>query len=488
VLRTRHFTELWVGVHSAWGGAFYGNVARNFLRYGWDTALAPVVSSGIVDPAQFEFYYHHPPGVMWLTALSFLVFGVHEWSARLAPLVFSLLTMVLVFRFASAFGRTAALCALAIFAVLPVETYYATHLDPNGSMSIFFTALAVDSYRRGLTSDRPRDWAFCAGAIVLGCLTGWFTYLIVPGIVLHHWATRGLRPRLWLLPVCAVAVFALFLAHRELALTTGRPEVYDALGDRLVKRTVDFGAGRAAIMATYARFFWTLYTPPVVALTVAWAGLFVSDLRKKQLQAADWCLAILFSYGLLYALAFPGHLPGHDFFVRTYAPAVAIAGGVVLSRAAKRLRSQATLRSQETLRGHAAQCIALGVVLAAIGVVATVKTRALYWADDRSNGFLMQGIGEAVGQLTTLRDPVLLPIRDDRVLQYYVDRPVTFGLDTPAKIASATATATRPYLIAVPERNAGEFPEVLAYLEARYPLQRTSGVLLFQGRGPDRLR
>src|SRR5688572_21712844 len=96
-LRVPTFLEPWVGSHNAWGGAFYGNVARNFVRYGYlQTEFAPVVSTGLVDPSQFEVYYHHPVLSMWLTGLSFHAFGIHEWSARLAPLVFGLLTIALV--------------------------------------------------------------------------------------------------------------------------------------------------------------------------------------------------------------------------------------------------------------------------------------------------------------------------------------------------------------------------------------------------------
>jgi len=478
--------ELWTGVHNAWGGAFYGNVARNFVRYGWATAFAPVVNSGVVDPSQFELYYHHPPLTMWLTAVSFQAFGVHEWSARLAPLSFSLLTMALVFEFARAgFGKGTALCALLFMAVLPIDAYYASHLDPNSSMSIFFTALTVEGYRRWLHSGRDRDYAICVISIVLGCMTGWFTYLVVPGIVAHFWLThrsaggpenvrstmarRGMWVRLCLLPAFAVVVFGLFLLHRQIAFSTGRHEIYDPLASRFLKRTVNYDVSRLAIMATYLKNIGRMYTPPFVALTAAWVVVFVHDYRKKRLQPADWCIAIMLSYGVLYAFAFPGHLLNHDFFVRTYAPGVALACAVVVSRAASALRRPLVRR------------VVIGVVIGGSCAVGIVRTRTLYSWDDRTNGRLLQGFGEAVAALTTPRDPVFLPIQDDQVLQYYVDRPITFDLDTREKLEAAVAAATGPYLIALPERNAGNFPELLAYLQERYPERRSKGLFIFQG-------
>jgi 4-amino-4-deoxy-L-arabinose transferase-like glycosyltransferase len=474
-LRTQTFTDLWTGVHNSWGGAFYGNVARNFLRYGWSTAFAPVVNSGVVDPSQFEIYYHHPPMTMWLTSLSFLVFGVHEWSARLVPLFFSFMTMALVFVFArSAFGRGAALCALAVFAVLPIDAYYGAHVDPNSSVSIFFTALAVEGYRRWLSSRRTLDYAIMAGAIVLGCMTGWFTYLVVPGIVMHGWLIyapadrKAMLARLWPLPALCVGVFSLFLLHRRIALSGGRTEIYDALGDRLVMRTLDFGLDRTVIMTQYLREIWWNYSAPIVLISAAWFTYFVHGLVRRRLETADWCIFILWTYGLLYAFAFPGHLISHDFFVRTYAPGVAIASGAII------------WRTSGLLRVPLLRYGSIALVLALVGGIGVRETLSRYAGDDRTNGPLLQGFGELVAEVTTPADPVFTPV-GDRVMQYYVDRPMTF-VETPEELEAAAATVGGAHLVIVPERSADEFPELVTYLRDRYTERHARGLYMYQGR------
>ena len=53
IVRVPTLTQPWVGVHNAWGGAYYSNVARNFDRYGLDTRLAPIVNTGVVEPVEF---------------------------------------------------------------------------------------------------------------------------------------------------------------------------------------------------------------------------------------------------------------------------------------------------------------------------------------------------------------------------------------------------------------------------------------------------
>ena len=476
VLRVQTFTDTWTGVHNAWGGAFYGNVARNFLRYGyWTTSFAPVVNSGVVEPRLFEIYYHHPPLAAWLTSVSFLIFGVHEWSARLVPLIFSLATMALVFQFAKAeYGKGGALCAFLVVAVLPVDAYYAAHLDPNSSQAIFFTALTVEGYRRWLGSGRRRDFAIILIAIVLGCMTSWFTYLVIPGLVAHGWLIhrpgerRVMLARLWPLPAAVLVVFVLIMAHRAIALSGGRPEVFDPLRERLLKRTFDFGSDRLAIMLIYLKQIWQLYTFPVVVLSAAWFSYFVYSLWKRQLRTAEWCILILWSYGVLYALAFPGHLVNHDFFVRTYVPGVAIACGFVVWRLASAVRAPVARR------------VVAGLLLTVVGTAGISATLGLYGQDDRTNGVILREFGDAIAAITTPRDPVFLPLGDN-VMQYYVDRPMTFNLDTPDKLAAAVAAATGPYVIVVPERSAQRYSEVLAYLRERYPERRAKGLFMFQG-------
>ncbi len=481
-IRVHGFTEPWAGVHMAWGGAFYGNVARNLVRYGYlATGLAPIVSTGVVDPSHFQLYYHHPLLSMLVTSVSFHAFGVHEWSARLAPLIFSLMTMGLVFQFArEEFGRITALVALIFFALIPVEAYYATHLDPYGSMSIFFTALAVDSYRRWVVSRSNVHYALCAASIGLGCFTGWFTFMVIPGIVAHglfvldkRWR-RDAWLRLLLLPALSVVVFGIFMLHRKLLFASGLTEIFDSLGDRLQKRTADMELSRLGIARTHIDHIWTLYTPAFVAMTAAWVILFIRDVAVRQARLADWCIAILLSFGVLYGLTFPGHLPSHDYFVRPYAPGTALASAVLLSRVAQSFRS--SLMRTVT-------------VVAVVAVTAVFSLQALNWlfSIEGHPGVAMTGYSEAVAAVSTPQEPVFTPLPDDRVLSYYLDRPMTYDVNTPARLEAAIASAEADYLIAVPEAKASRFPEILAYLQKRYPEQRDKGLIIFEG-GKDRIQ
>ena len=100
VIILRDIRDPWTGLHD-WNGAFYSQLARNLLRYPFDMHHGmPVVAVGDALPqdGEWSFYPTHPPGLVWCIAVSFRIFGEHEWAARLVPILASLATLSLLIR------------------------------------------------------------------------------------------------------------------------------------------------------------------------------------------------------------------------------------------------------------------------------------------------------------------------------------------------------------------------------------------------------
>jgi hypothetical protein len=70
-------------------------------------------------------------------------------------------------------------------------------------------------------------------------------------------------------------------------------------------------------------------------------------------------------------------------------------------------------------------------------------------------------------------------MRDDRVLSYYLDRPTSFGIDTPARLDSAARASATPYVVIVPERLASRYPDLVAQLRAGYSERRAQELMIF---------
>lgn len=129
--------------------------------------------------------------------------------------------------------------ALLFTAIMPIENYYGAHVDVYGSLSVFFSLLALYGYARWLDHHRTHHLALCILGIVLGSMTAWYTYFLVPLILAHYYhfyfvpgKSRDLR--LLIIAGSAIAVFALFMLHRYMLLGSGRGEVLGALTEKVL--------------------------------------------------------------------------------------------------------------------------------------------------------------------------------------------------------------------------------------------------------------
>ena len=486
-LRSPNLLGPWLGVHNAWGGAVYGGIARNFSRYGYgETRLGPVSNSGLAAREEFEYYYHYPPLLVWLVSLSYQAFGVHEWSARLVPLSFSLLLMALVYRFAwRAFSRSVGLVSLLFSAVLPIESYYGAHVDVYGSVAVFFSLLTVYGYFRWLTTRARLHLAMCMAGVVFGCMTAWYTYFVVPLILVHYYRREG-EPgsprshRLLILPAAAVGVFLLFLLHREVVLADAKGELYGTLLEKLRIRASfpRVVGGRELSPLQLGRHVLRdvvrMFSAPLLALAGLGLALFARDRVRGRLGDGDWCLLILLAFGLFHSLAFPSLVPGHDYLAVCYAPGVSVAAAVTFAWAIERIGREWNQTARTT---------AVGALLAVIVGVSLAGTRRLRSEDDLKWAQTLVRWGEIIRRLSPPRASVLSPDAPDRVFQYYADRAMVFRADTVEEVRAAEVKdrgdRRPPPLFVCPRRSAGDYAEVLSYLDGKYRAQEEGGLIAY---------
>ncbi len=136
--------------------AVQAQIARNMLASGdW-------VTSHIDGLA----YLEKPPLLHWITAVSFKVFGVHDWSARI-PIALSAIALCLL---TTAFGAWAFGKRAGLYAGLCMSTcvglFLFTRILIPDVMLTFAVALAMWGFLRALDGDEPHPglWAFLMAA------------------------------------------------------------------------------------------------------------------------------------------------------------------------------------------------------------------------------------------------------------------------------------------------------------------------------------
>ncbi len=117
--------------------ARYAEIAREMLQSG----------NLLVPHLNYVAYVEKPPVLYWLTTLSFWIFGVSEFAARL-PVALSAITGILATYFFAlrAFGRRHAILAAAILATTPLYALMAQVLTTDMTLTAFVTIATFALY------------------------------------------------------------------------------------------------------------------------------------------------------------------------------------------------------------------------------------------------------------------------------------------------------------------------------------------------------
>ena len=330
--------EPFVGQHDT-GGASMANYARNMVRYGyWETKMGLIVDSGsLPDEHDRHYYLHGSPLLAFLISLSFRVFGVHEWAARLVPIAQALMCVLLVILICERlWGRGVAVVASGILVVSPVFAYYGRVVEfvPFGFAYLLTMVYAyVRWYRRG--SDR---WLWLLAVVTLvgavASFEAWFLAFLLMG---HHVLTAKRRSGAVLLLAVAVVLGLGLLAGHVSWLIGARRMAADALA--ALKRRGVLAEGDVGFAGAFVRqAVWAVeYVTPVPLLLCAiWAGTTVVRWCRSRLSwrrdLRSTLLLLLMANPVLIALALPGYSGNHEYSLYGLMPPVAIASALGLRR------------------------------------------------------------------------------------------------------------------------------------------------------------
>ncbi len=220
--------------------AVQAQISRNMLESGdWVTPHL----NGIA-------YLEKAPLKYWTIAVSFAIFGVHDWSARLPVVLFTILLCWAAARIGAwAFGeRTGLYCGLVMSTCLGLWLF--TRILLPDAMLTLSVALALWGFARALDRDEPHPgrWAHVAGACVgIGLLLKGLIAAVFPigTAIIYLACTRQLfRRETWRrLHIFTAALLALAIAAPWHVLATLRNPPY-------FEFTMHSGPGQ------YHGFFW----------------------------------------------------------------------------------------------------------------------------------------------------------------------------------------------------------------------------------------
>jgi hypothetical protein len=462
--------------------AVIAQLARNHVRYGlgfthgygtWGDTVAP--------PSSPQRYLSHPPLLALFTASSLAVFGDHEWSARLVPIVATLGSALLLTTITARLGG-AALGALAgfFFVTLPLTAWFGRMVCHEAPVQ-FFSLLMIHGYLEwtGVYGDRrPRRGAilYAIGA-VLGVGTGWAA-LLAAGLLGagHAWrVARGRGEARILLPLALVPAIALAAVVLHIAAGCGWDlEMLTAL---FARRSLAGEGGHqpwSAWLALQWGYFTRSFTWPGAVAALVAAPLVVreafrsgrADFGRRFPVAGDLAgvAAVCALQGTLWVVVLKNESWFHDYWQFFLGPfvALAMAALTLVVRDAVARRSPGLARLVVALLLVAPMPFAAAAldfyaahrlvdpeyIQALVALRGRVPPRAPVWTSHR-----IRESSETIGRYT-YRWP-------HPVVAYYADRPLFHSHDLAEVLANAPGCVA--YVLKRSEQRwAGEIEDGLA--------------------------
>lgn len=463
-------------------------IARNYLKSGYLRAkLGQVTNYGRSESQDFRYRIDNPPLLPLLISLSFRLFGVQEWSARLIPLLSSTGLLFVVYWLGHKLsGKRVALVASFLFALLPMQVYYGKMPAPH-ILSSFFSWLTFVFYLCWIEKREPRYSIGMYLSFLLAALSGWVGYFVVPAILLHYVAYEYKKSRnLRFVLSFAIMPVVLFAVHLGWACLLEGREGLNQLLDLFLFRALSGGASEGRFAFTlrdlyavgYTRsglFFtgtvcvlsilwlmgWLAAPAPTPALPQLWGR------EQKRLSRWDMFIPALIIFGLSHNLVFRNLVYIHDFtmlfhFAPLFAITAALGAQFIVNKV---LASKWMWTIPFTL-----------TVGYCFGTQSISALRQLHKVAILPDIYLL---GTRISEVTDESTKVLGSFRLDYRMGFYADRPwaVATDLDTLTRLSQADS----PYSLYIFDSKRAERVDrnLKEYLIRNHPVETFYGYSLF---------
>ncbi len=314
-------------------GAVYGHYAKNAVRYGnIETKFGPCSNSGPVVNGNYSYYINHPLSLfIFLISISYRIFGIHEWSTRLVPILFSigsLLTFYLIVQML--WDKRTGVIATLLFGFNPLTAYWDSTIWTN-TMVMFFIFAMIYFYFHWINKAGKIYFIIMITFQVLGLLSHWAAYLMAPLLLIHCFFCERNKSGWMIIPVLVnIVFFSMHLFYIQWL----RPEsALSAFWNAFVLRSGNQGFAITWLEYSYQVTYWLIqwYTFPLCIFSAIWLFSFFRNLNKKGLKE-DIFLISFFLWGSLFIILFREVVYAHSgtFYLYFFAPFFALSGALGL--------------------------------------------------------------------------------------------------------------------------------------------------------------
>jgi 4-amino-4-deoxy-L-arabinose transferase-like glycosyltransferase len=430
LLRLYNVSGIWSYYYHDFDGAFNSIIARNYLRYGWlKIKFAQILDVGPLDPDSIP-YTHHPPLMPILLSISFRLFGIHEWSARLVPIMSSLGAIIALYLLASEiWNKRTALFACFFMSFIPMASYYGPVPGTEASISLLSVILTTYLYILYIQSPRPLHLILMILSFLFGAIADWHAFYTPLLLSLHYvcFTTKARKHKtFFMFPVIAFLVFILLFFVYPKILTGSYLTLIPKVIFRAGASVSDLGFGENFTFIQWLNkifgFYLELYTVPVLILTLIWFLSFIYKAVKRRNLEKDVFVIILLVLGTTHIVLFREGAWIHAYWSALLIPGLSIASALPLATIYD-LISKPSRKYRTFLRD--------GFLLATVLFAAycTFRLHSLYQVHFDHPYDYWYRFGTTINENSKFNDGILISedidLRYTPQLEFYADRDIT---------------------------------------------------------------
>ena len=343
ILISINFNKPFFGHHD-FNAAFFSQIGKNLITYSpLDTKLGNLSGSGPLNPENFSYFLYNVPLYSWILALSFLIFGVGEWQARIISILAITLALIVIYKISLyLFNKLTAYLSILFFILSAMIVYFSSAVFPE-PVAILFSLLSYYFYIKWIKEERSNYLYYLIIFLFFSLLTAWSTYFLIPFLIAHYLFFNKGKKLVKIIPIILspIAVITVYLIYTfiligDLPLTAFLDVFFQRINpssDEILKFTIfEFIRREQSLVFAY-------YSKVTIVLVIGWFLYLIIKLFKKEKQDNSLTLLVLFFWGISYPLFFLQAAYIHDYFLIYLAPFIAISAGHFLSESVKKIRA-----------------------------------------------------------------------------------------------------------------------------------------------------
>ena len=330
---------------------FIGGLNKPLVgHHDWNSVVYSASARSLIGKAKTgEIFYQqdYPPFLPISLGISFLAFGVSDWSARLVPVIFTALTAILIFLLTKKmFKKEIGIIAAFFYLSTPLIRYFGK-IPVHETIVPFFVLLIFYTYWNWFSKKNKKNFIFLILSIITAEFSGWPGYYSILLISLHYFIFAKKKPKEKLSAIfvwigISFLSFILFIFFDFLI--TGKMPLVDLWEIFKVRTTMQAPLYKQEtfnifqLISKEALWIRIFLTKILSFLFLGWLAVFIFSKKEKRFSSKNSLLILLGIFGLIHLFLFSQLCWLHDYMIIYLFPFFCITSAIFLDFVCQKIK------------------------------------------------------------------------------------------------------------------------------------------------------